>query len=69
MTWKQSFPDIAQQQAQLLGAQIAQYEQALSQLGQADAAGSLSAVDAIRAEQLTADYMALVAEYRQLIGA
>ena len=68
MAWKQSFPDIAQQQAQQLGAQIAQYEQLLSQYAQADAAGSLSAVDATRAEQMTAEYMALLAEYRQVTG-
>jgi hypothetical protein len=59
---------MAQQQIQQLAAQIAQYEQVLSQYVQADAAGTLSAVDATRADQLTAEYMALVAEYRQLTG-
>jgi hypothetical protein len=68
MAWKHSFPEIAQQQAQQLGAQVAQYEQLLSQYAQADAAGSLSAVDATRAEQMTAEYLALLAEYRQLTG-
>jgi hypothetical protein len=69
MAWRQSFPDVAQQQIQQLAAQIAQYEQVLSQYAQADAAGMLSAVEATRADQITAEYMALVAEYRQLTGA
>ena len=68
MAWRQSFPDIAQQQIQQLAAQIAQYEQMLGQYAAADAAGTLSAVDATRADQLTAEYMSLVAEYRQLTG-
>jgi hypothetical protein len=68
MAWKQSFPEIAQQQAEQLAAQLAQYEQLLSQYTQADATGSLSAVDAVRAEQITAEYMALLTEYRQLTG-
>jgi hypothetical protein len=69
MAWRQSFPDMAQQQVQQLATQITQYEQLLSQYAQADAAGTLSAVEAIRADQITAEYMALVAEYRQLTGA
>jgi hypothetical protein len=68
MAWRQSFPDIAQQQIQQLAAQIAQYEQVLGQYAAADAAGTLSAVDATRADAMTAEYMALVAEYRQLTG-
>jgi hypothetical protein len=68
MAWRQSFPDIAQQQVQQLATQIAQYEQVLAQYMQADASGTLSAVDAIRAEQITAEYQELVAEYRQLMG-
>jgi hypothetical protein len=68
MAWRQSFPDMAQQQVQQLAAQISQYEQLLSQYAQADAAGTLSAVDATRADQITAEYRALVAEYRQLTG-
>ena len=64
--WKQSFPDIAEQQTQQLSAQIAQYEQLLGQYAQADSAGTLSTVDAIRAEQITSEYKALVEEYRQL---
>ncbi len=68
MAWRNSFPDIAEQQAQQLGAQIAQYEQLLSQYAQADAAGTLSAVDATRADQVGAEYMALIAEYQQLTG-
>jgi Pregnancy-associated plasma protein-A len=68
MAWRQSFPDIAQQQVQQLAAQIAQYEQVLGQYAAADAAGTLSAVDATRADQMTAEYTALVAEYRQLTG-
>ena len=68
MAWRQSFPDMAQQQIQQLAAQIAQYEQVLGQYAAADAAGTLSAVDATRADQITAEYMALVAEYRQLTG-
>jgi hypothetical protein len=59
---------MAQMQVQQLAAQIAQYEQVLGQYAQADAAGTLSAVDATRADQITAEYMALVAEYRQLTG-
>ncbi len=68
MAWRQSFPDIAQQQVEQIGAQLAQYEQLLSQYAEADSSGSLSAVDSVRAEQLTAEYMALLAEYRQLTG-
>jgi Pregnancy-associated plasma protein-A len=68
MAWRQSFPDMAQLQIQQLAAQISQYEQLLSQYAAADAAGTLSAVDATRADQITAEYMALVAEYRQLTG-
>jgi hypothetical protein len=66
MAWKRSFPEIAEQQGQQLGAQIAQYEQALGKLSQAEAAGTLSAVDAIRADQARAEYNVLVAEYREL---
>ncbi len=68
MAWKESFPEIAEQQAEQLAAQLAQYEQVLSQYAQADATGALSAVDAVRAEQITTEYMALLAEYRQLVG-
>ena len=66
MAWKQSFPEMAQQRAQQLAAQIAQYEQVLGQYTQADAAGTLSSVEATRADQMTAEYMSLVNEYRQL---
>ena len=55
-------------QIQQLAAQIAQYEQILGQYAAADAAGTLSAVEAIRADQITAEYMSLMAEYRQLTG-
>jgi hypothetical protein len=68
MAWRHSFPEMAQQRAQQLAAQIAQYEQVLGQYAAADSAGTLSAVDATRADQMTAEYMALVAEYRQLTG-
>jgi Pregnancy-associated plasma protein-A len=68
MAWRQSFPDMAQMQIQQLAAQIAQYEQILGQYAAADAAGTLSAVEAIRADQITAEYMSLLAEYRQLTG-
>lgn len=68
MAWRQSFPDIAQQQVEQIGAQLAEYEQLLGQYAEADAAGSLSAVDSVRAEQISAEYMALLAEYRELIG-
>jgi hypothetical protein len=68
MAWKQSFPEIAEQQAEQLAEQLAQYEQMLGQYAQSDAAGALSTADAIRAEQITAEYMALLAEYRQLVG-
>ncbi|HEY4214168.1 MAG TPA: zinc metalloprotease [Steroidobacteraceae bacterium] len=66
--WRQSFPDIAQQELARVAAQIAQYEQALAGYSQADSAGTLSAADAARAEQLSAEYGALVQEYRQLTG-
>lgn len=69
MAWQQSFPDMAQNQIQQLVQQITQYEQLLTQYMQLDQAGKLSAVDATRAEQITQEYMALVAEYRQLTGA
>ena len=58
MSWRQSFPDIAQQQVEQIAAQLAEYEQLLSQYAEADASGSLSAVDSVRAEQMTAEYMA-----------
>jgi hypothetical protein len=59
---------MAQQQVELIAAQLAEYEQLLGQYAEADAAGSLSAVDSVRAEQMTAEYMALLAEYREIIG-
>jgi hypothetical protein len=69
MAWQRSFPDMAQQQVQQLSAQIAQYEQLLVQYTAAEAAGTLSSVDSVRAEQVTAEYNTLLAEYRQLTGA
>jgi hypothetical protein len=67
--WQRSFPDMAQQQVQQLAAQISQYQQVLNDYAAAEAAGTLSTVDSVRAEQLTAEYNALIAEYRQLTGA
>jgi hypothetical protein len=67
--WRHSFPDLAQQQVQHMAAQIAQYEQILGQYTAAEAAGTLSSVDSVRADQITTEYHALVAEYRQLTGA
>ncbi len=51
-----------------MSSQMAQYEQLLSQFAQAEAAGTLSTVDATRAEQIAAEYASLVAEHRQLTG-
>jgi hypothetical protein len=69
MAWTKSFPDMAQSRAATLLNQINQHEQALKQLADAEAAGTLSAYDSVAAEQVNRDYERLVAEYRQLVGA
>jgi hypothetical protein len=68
MAWTRSFPDMAQSRAASLLSQIAQHEQTLQQLGDAEAAGALSAYDSVAAEQVNREYDRLVAEYRQLVG-
>jgi len=69
MAWTRSFPDMAQSRASSLLNQIGQYEAALQQMAQAEAAGALSAIDSVNAEQLSREHDRLVGEYRQLVGA
>jgi Pregnancy-associated plasma protein-A len=68
MVWTQSFPDMAQSRATALLNQIAQYEAALRQMSEAERTGSLSAIDSVAAEQMSAEYDRLLKEYRQLTG-
>jgi len=69
MAWTRSFPDMAQSRAATLLNQISQLETTLQQLAKIEAAGLLSAVDSVAAEQMNTEYERLAAEYRQLIGA
>ncbi len=66
--WQQSFPALAQQQAQALAAQLQQYQAVLNQFAQAERGSALSAADSVRAEQVAAEYSTLLAEYQQLTG-
>ena len=68
MVWTHSFPDLAQSRAATLLNQIAQHEAVLRQMGEAEAAGSLSAIDSVAADQLQAEYERLMKEYRLLVG-
>ena len=68
MVWTQSFPDMAQSRATALLNQIAQYEAVLKQMSEAERAGSLSSIDSVAAEQMSAEYERLLKEYRQLVG-
>jgi len=66
--WMQTYPQAAQQALAMAEQQIRQYEEALNAYAQADAAGQLGPEDRQQAEGLFQEYLALVAEYRQLTG-
>jgi len=68
MAWAAMHPQAAAEAAASAEQQLRQYEEALNMYAQADAAGQLSPADRQQADAIYQDYVALVAEYRQLTG-
>ena len=68
MAWTRSFPEAAQQTASGYEQQIQQYEQMLNLYAEAEAAGRLQPTERQQADALYQEYLALVAEYRSMMG-
>jgi hypothetical protein len=68
MAWSRSFPAAHEQTLASYEARIQEYEQALEMYAQAQAAGQLGPQDLQAAQELEAEYVRLVEEYRQLGG-
>jgi len=68
MAWTQSFPQAAHAEAQALEQQIAEYEAALGECGQLEAAGQLSPEMRAQAQTMEQEYAMLVAEYQRING-
>jgi hypothetical protein len=66
--WGHSFPGAFQSTLRRLEAQLAEYEEQLAHIAEAQGSGQLDAADAAGAEQLQAEYMRLADEYRRLVG-
>jgi hypothetical protein len=64
----QTYPQAAQQAVAMAEQQIRQYEEGLNAYAQAEAAGQLAPGEREQAELLYEEYVAVVAEYRQLTG-
>ena len=68
MAWTQSFPQAAHAEAQALEQQIAEYEAALGEFVQLEAAGQLSPEMHAQAQATEEEYAMLVAEYQRMGG-